>query len=228
MSSTFTEFQVKYAPRNLNEVIYPSEQVESQIKGIASGHLNTNLLLYGPPRTSKSTTAKLLAAELWGNQNNKFTHIVPEDYDRGKNLPSFIESSMRLALIERYVVVMDELDLYSKPKLLTQMWDALKDKQVQVSWIATTNNMNKLDPALRQRFAAVDWSFNSIDLFIPRIMQIMSMELPAAQLPDEQTVRASYQAMFCGDPTVNWQRILSGAEQLVAYLSGKIPKLFCV
>lgn len=59
--------EIKYAPRNLDEVIYPSVSVERRIKGYAAGQLEGNIILYGSNGTGKTTLANLLVKQLGGS-----------------------------------------------------------------------------------------------------------------------------------------------------------------
>ena len=51
---------IKYAPSNLNEVIYPSKAVELRVHAYATKQMEGHVMLYGPNGTGKTTLAQLL------------------------------------------------------------------------------------------------------------------------------------------------------------------------
>jgi replication-associated recombination protein RarA len=63
--------EIKYAPKKLDDLIYPNIGVERRIKGYASKQLEGHIILYGPNGTGKSTLAQLLVQELV-NHNPEF------------------------------------------------------------------------------------------------------------------------------------------------------------
>ena len=58
--------QIKYAPTNLNEVIYPNVAVQRRIQGYATGQLEGHMILHGPNGTGKTTLAGLLVKTIGG------------------------------------------------------------------------------------------------------------------------------------------------------------------
>ena len=52
--------EVKYAPQNLNDVIYPNTATALRINGYATKQLEGHIMLHGPNGTSKTSVAKLL------------------------------------------------------------------------------------------------------------------------------------------------------------------------
>ena len=60
------QFEIKYAPKNLNEVIYPNVAVQRRIQGYATGQLEGHIILHGPNGTGKTTLANLLVRAIGG------------------------------------------------------------------------------------------------------------------------------------------------------------------
>ena len=58
--------EIKYAPQNLNEVIYPNDATALRMKGYAAGKLEGNILLHGTNGTGKTSIAKLLPYAIAG------------------------------------------------------------------------------------------------------------------------------------------------------------------
>ena len=57
---------VKYAPKNLGDVIYPNTAVRTRIQAYMSGQLEGNILLWGPNGTGKTTVANMLPSYISG------------------------------------------------------------------------------------------------------------------------------------------------------------------
>jgi len=51
---------IKYAPKNLGDVLYPNPAVKTRIQGYMSGDLEGNILLWGPNGTGKTTVAAVM------------------------------------------------------------------------------------------------------------------------------------------------------------------------
>ena len=60
--------ETKYAPSNLDEVIYPSVAVERRIKGYASRQMEGHVMLHGSNGTGKTTLANLLVQAIGGSE----------------------------------------------------------------------------------------------------------------------------------------------------------------
>ena len=225
MRNTIDSYHVRYAPKSLAEVVYPSAALQQHIASIAAGDSYSNLLFYGPSHTGKTTVAQLLATTLWGTQLNQPVRIGPDQYEEypGIKLIKVIDNAVAMMFVDHPVVVLEELDNFKKPKLLTDMFDRVK--HLGWHWIATTNHINQIDPALRTRLTPIDWSFNTIDPFIPRITHILQAELAADLVPDEQLIRLSFTHMMGNDPTINLARLLDGVEQIVNKQRGVINNL---
>ena len=69
--------EIKYAPKNLDEVIFPSTAVQRRITGYATGQLSGHIMLHGPNGTGKTTVANLLVNEL----GNGHPHVDRCDAD---------------------------------------------------------------------------------------------------------------------------------------------------
>ena len=59
--------EIKYAPKCLNDIIYPSIGVERRIKAYAEKQVQGHIILHGPNGTGKTTSVAKLAASLKGS-----------------------------------------------------------------------------------------------------------------------------------------------------------------
>lgn len=140
----------KYRPETFEEIIFPDENKEFLIKKfIDQGYVQGNIISYGPGGTGKTTVSKVL--------QNLFIKHKSDMFILGRSVESIDELSSWLLyekteFSKQKIVFCEEFDNLSS-KALSVLKDGLLEKyQPKVSFIVTTNNIHKLDPALVQRF----------------------------------------------------------------------------
>ena len=90
---------LKYAPKCLNDIIYPSIGVERRIKAYAEKEVQGHIILHGPNGTGKTTLANLLVKQI-GNQKPfielkyNMTNLVGKS--DGEETMSFLNVSLGL------------------------------------------------------------------------------------------------------------------------------------
>lgn len=90
------KIDLKYAPKNLSEIIYPNVSVERRVEAYAHGHLDGHIILWGPNGTGKSSIARLLPNVI-ANDN---ALIESKDYDEllaRKDLKNYLRTSANSA-----------------------------------------------------------------------------------------------------------------------------------
>jgi len=228
-----------YAPKIIQDVVWPNVQLETQVKAICAGVLSTaNLLLHGPSGTGKTCLAKLIVETLWRNQpTNRLPMYGPEEYEYLKNdMPTRIRDDFNIQLtmggVLRPVVLLNEIDLYNKPKLITELYDWMLDRNLNCVWVATTNNLHKVDPALTSRLRPVLWAYNkptfdeNVALFVPRVLAVCQQELTAQQMPSAQQVQDGLVWMMRKKPVIDVRRVMDATEVIVAFRKGFISSLY--
>jgi len=104
--------EIKYAPTNLNEVIYPSVAVERRIKGIAAGQLEGHVMLYGPNGTGKTTVAKLLIQAI-GGADARVEDLDSEELLAKPKLREYLKNEAgiaRLTTSGKFFLLLNEFD----------------------------------------------------------------------------------------------------------------------
>lgn len=89
--------EIKYAPKCLNDIIYPSIGVERRIKAYAAKEVQGHIILHGPNGTGKTTLANLLVKQI-GNQK---PFIEPKDIDELLSKPDFKQYLKKQPHLER-------------------------------------------------------------------------------------------------------------------------------
>lgn len=176
----------KYAPTNLNEVIYPSIAVERRIKAYAAGQLEGHVMLYGPNGTGKTTVANLLVRAIGGEDARQddcdFEELLakPQLRDYLRNAAAFA----RISTIGKHFLVLNEFD-YAK-RGVNKLWTALDECGEDVMAIITTNNPMSIGSAVRSRFDMIELGGISAQAALPRIQYALNAE--GVVLPDAQVL----------------------------------------
>ena len=87
----------KYAPSDLSEVIFGSENSLYLVNAIAQGAFDCHVLLHGPNGTGKTTTAELLAHAIGGED----ALIETKDFNTVLAMPDLKEYLQRCASLAR-------------------------------------------------------------------------------------------------------------------------------
>ena len=167
----------KYAPQNLNEVLYPSTAVERRIKAYASKSLEGHILLHGPNGTSKTTIANLLPYAIDGQ------HAVIEDKDfedvlGQKNLKDYLRNACSInqwsVNAPKFYMVFHEFDNNSSK--LHKLWTAMDDLGDMLMVIITTNEPTNIHKSVRDRCDVISLPAVTAKSFLPRAQYILQAE----------------------------------------------------
>ena len=166
----------KYAPSDLSEVIFGSENSLYLIDAISKGAFDCHVLLHGPNGTGKTTTAELLALAIGG----KDAIAETKDFNTMLAMPDLKEYLQRCASLARltssgkYFLIWHEFDnAKANPHAL---WSALDDLGSDVMLILTTNNFMKIHPSLRSRCKVVEMPALTAQDVLPRAQWILQQE----------------------------------------------------
>ena len=177
--------EIKYAPTNLNEVIYPNVAVQRRIHGYATGQLEGHMILHGSNGTGKTTLAGLLVKAIGGEDAMLETNEQEDLLDK-RDLRDYLRQAASLARLttsRKYFILLNEFD--SVKKRLSQFWNALDACGGGVMVIITTNKPMAIDASIRSRCDLVGMPAISASAALARvqfILQAEGLQLDSAQV----------------------------------------------
>lgn len=142
----------KWQPATVAEYVFASNDQKNQcLEFIQNGFIPGNMILYGPAGVGKTALAEILIRELIKSQSD-LHRIIKRSV---KSLDELIDSgwlTKRPVKSKQKIVYLEEFDKLS-PEAKGTLKDGLMEKyQEHVSYICTTNFINRIDHALQTRF----------------------------------------------------------------------------
>lgn len=209
--------EIKYAPKNLNEVIYPSVAVALRVKAYAASQLEGHVMLHGPNGTGKSTVAKLLVAAIGGPD------VRVEDKDMDDllgmtKLKDHLKAACALARLTtsgKYFIVLDEFDTAKKG--VSKFWTALDACGDSVMAIITTNNPMAIERAIRSRFDMIEMSGIPASQALKRVQFALKAE--GVALPDAQVLHYLKQV----EHLMDCRKYFKKADELIFLRNSGVP-----
>ena len=168
--------EIKYAPNNLDEVIYPNIVVERTINGYASGRLEGHVMLYGPNGTGKTTLANLLIKAI-GGEDAIFETKECDELMSIKDLKHYLFRAGNIASMtssKKHFLLFDEFDNFSKGA--HKLWMALDYCGDTVMAVFTTNKPMDIDRSIRSRADLIEFPAVSAAAALPRIQHALQGE----------------------------------------------------
>ena len=157
-NKTYKAWFEKYRPKTVDELIFPKslngeEKDPSYIKDIFTKFYNDefirgNVLSYGPGGFGKTSLNKIMQSKLIKHPNDIF--ILDRKVDSVDKLKVWLQQ--KPAQSRQKIVIIEEMDRLSDQAQVVLKDGPLEKYQDRVSFLATTNNPEKLDPALVTRF----------------------------------------------------------------------------
>jgi replication-associated recombination protein RarA len=178
--------EIKYAPKKLDEVIYPNVGVERRINGYATKQLEGHIILHGPNGTGKTSLANLLVKEI-GNQHPEIERKDADELLAQPDLKKYLKQAAAYAAMttsEKFFLILNEFD-YSK-KNLNKFWTALDACGDGVMAIITTNQPMDVHASIRSRCDVIEMPGVCAEAALQRIQYCLSME--GVNLPDAQVL----------------------------------------
>lgn len=171
-------FEEKHQPRSISDLVFHDPRVAQIISEYAAGKRHKNLLLYGPPGSGKSETARILVDTLCpgtaGSMVNE--HINPKNF-KGTDFSQILSSwsaQTGLGGAARGFIVIDEVDWFAD-KMKHQLRGFIDDHK-SGTIICTTNNLHLLDDPLKSRFLKLHVEWPTADDWLPRAQSILAAE----------------------------------------------------
>ena len=179
--------ELKYAPQNLSEVIYPDAATESRIQALGSGHLDGHVMLWGPNGTGKTSIARLLIDAIGGAGAT----VDDVDYDEllsKPDLKQYLQNSCAMSNLYgqgKFFILLNEFDTARvNPH---KLWTAMDKCGDELMVIITTNEPMKVHKSVRSRCMEIHMPALKANVVLPRAQHILAAE--SLVLPDAQ-VRA--------------------------------------
>ncbi len=157
-NKTYKAWFEKYRPKTVDELIFPKslngeEKDPSYIKDIFTKFYNDefirgNVLSYGPGGFGKTSLNKIMQSKIVKHPNDIF--ILDRKVDSVDKLKVWLQQ--KPAQSRQKIVIIEEMDRLSDQAQVVLKDGPLEKHQDRVSFLATTNNPEKLDPALVTRF----------------------------------------------------------------------------
>ncbi len=167
---------IKYAPKNLNEVIFPDAALERRIKGYAIGALEGNVMLYGSNGCAKSTIADLMANAI-DSGSGCIEHCDMQTFLKTPDLLDKLKASCQAASFTesgKHILVLNEFDsAVGKPE---RLWTAMDARPSQLMVIITTNEPMQVHKSIRSRCDMIKMpNIRAVDV-LPRAQEILKAE----------------------------------------------------
>jgi DNA polymerase III delta prime subunit len=140
-----------YAPKNLNDVIYPNEAVRLRMQAYADGSLNGNLLLHGPNGTGKTTLANLLPSLISGS-GAFIESRTADELIQTKNLTDYVRNAINMSGIwdgGQYYWILNEFDCVAGKT--EKLWNVMDQFGDMLRVIITTNEPMNVHKSIRSR-----------------------------------------------------------------------------
>lgn len=187
---------MKYRPTKIENVVWANDELEAKVKRYADGRNNRPLILHGPFGTGKTLIAGLIPKAIDGDsvQVSRIRTAELNSSDAVKKIFSrdrlfdhlFVPPNQR----QTYTVI-DEIQI--NPKASNALRITLDEMEGRDLTIMTTNELNKLDPAIRSRSEVVFVPPVPPERFLKRAQEILVSE---NVLLDDKTVLEVLEAAF--------------------------------
>jgi len=200
---------IKYAPRNLNEIVYPNIAIERRIMGYASGALENNILLHGSNGTGKTSIASLLPYAISG-QN---AQIEDKDYDKvleQKDIKSYLRNACQTSKLyggDKFFLVFNEFD--NAKANVSKLWTAMDACADSLMVIITTNEPMNVHKSIRSRCDLIEMPALKAVAVLRRAQQILAAE--GLALPNEQVLSYLKTRDHFGD----WRKYMAVMDELL-------------
>lgn len=166
-------FDLFATPTQLSELLFAAQSTHVQIQQFAASNPKPNLLLFGPPGTAKSTSAKVLLHECvtkhCGSHPSVYT-IHASNFCNTAEIDNLF--NMQLITSGSMLCIIEEYDKLS-PQKMFDLRGLLDKRKGKAAIIATTNNIANIDAAMRSRFKCIEMLCPPALSFVPKVQQYL-------------------------------------------------------
>lgn len=208
---------ITYAPKNLNEVIYPNVAVQRRINAYANRKIEGHIILHGPNGTGKTTVANLLPYAIDGIdadvEHKSFDEVLNQ-----KDLKGYLQSACttnQFSGKSKFYLVFHEFD--NATSKLNKLWTAMDELEDKLMLIITTNEPMKIHQSIRSRCDLIEMKALTAQAMLSRAQQILISE--GIKLPNNQVLYYLKQWENHGD----LRKYLKCLDELIFMHSAGIP-----
>lgn len=173
--SEYLWFQ-KYRPNSIDEYIFKDQKMKNKVLEWVSQGDFPNLLLSGIQGTGKSSLAHVLAHECMVDPDTDVVTINFSDHGIDYIRDRVIPIISKYPIMSPFkVIILEEFERL-KPDV-QQIFNRIFDEYSETNrFIGTTNNNNKVIPALHSRFQTIEFDVHSKDNIAEMCLNILSKE----------------------------------------------------
>lgn len=189
----------KYEPKHFKELVFADKNVQNTCAQYVQGKPHKSLMLWGPPGTAKTTTARVIAGERFAAAG--YTGDI-EEFNAAQLSTADFEKLLNVASMLRFacddpVIIINEFDEFDKED--QAKFRAWMDQYTWITLIVTTNEQpgvqgvrQKLTPAIQSRFQRVELAPPSLQDWLPRAQFIFQQEGHIVSQADLKILLSSY------------------------------------
>jgi DNA polymerase III delta prime subunit len=181
----FSDFDQKYTPVVLNDIVYHSEETRETIEDCVTGMNGfpasgkNGILLYGVNGTGKSALAKimpgLIEKERTGNGEPIVTYFgISQGGENGAGVIEGIRKRAILMPYNRYhYFVLDEVDNL-RPEAMGSLKSAMSIGDTECVFVITTNRLTMIERGVMDRCILVEFNAASAKAWLPKFKQVLN------------------------------------------------------
>lgn len=189
----------KYEPQYLADLVFADKVAQAVCKRYATSSPYKPLMLWGPPGTAKTSTARVIVRERYrlagfygAIEEFNGDELASKDFDKLLNVASWLRFNMGEAIL--IINEFDGIDKADQAKFRAWM-----DKWKWINLVVTTNAQpgvagvhQKFIPALLSRFERVELASPSLEDWLPRAEQIFLQEGHTVSQSDLSSLLSSF------------------------------------